>query len=285
MMLIGEDPRKAINDFSKQFSHDFLQQLKTSHGTKPVHINHFYQEYIAHKEHIHMNSTRWPSLTEYAKHLGREGICKVEEAEKGLHIAWIDNSPDALRRQDAIRRRERMERGDEEREQKMIQEQVERARTSGRSQEEADEEARALQRTEGEKLKLNFGGGLKPQTKPPSPPDTSDGDNLVANQQIGDEAVRDPNVLTPPAEESSVSVDVQPPSAGAGVKVSFGAAKSNKPKNVFAASRSKDSSRKGPLVEQSKKMSEAERIMKEELERKKHRTHGGGPPGKRIKLG
>lgn len=50
MLLVGEDPKKAINDFSKQFERDFLQQLHTAHGTKAVHINHFYQEYIAHKE-------------------------------------------------------------------------------------------------------------------------------------------------------------------------------------------------------------------------------------------
>ena len=36
MMLIGEDPRKHINDFSNQFQRDFLQLLRTSHGEKKV---------------------------------------------------------------------------------------------------------------------------------------------------------------------------------------------------------------------------------------------------------
>src|SRR5437773_8507477 len=116
MLLVGEDPRKAITEYSNQFLKDFLQLLKTAHGEKKVHINHFYQEYISNKEHTHMNATRWPSLTEFAKYLGREGLCRVEDNEKGLHISWVDNSPEALRRQDAIRKKERQDKGDEERE-------------------------------------------------------------------------------------------------------------------------------------------------------------------------
>ena len=43
-----------------------------------------------------MNSTRWVTLTEFVKHLGRSGIAKVDETEKGWFIAWIDSSPKAL---------------------------------------------------------------------------------------------------------------------------------------------------------------------------------------------
>jgi DNA/RNA-binding protein KIN17 len=49
MQLIGEDPKKAIKDFSNQFKRDFLQLLKTAHNEKPVQANQFYQTYIAHK--------------------------------------------------------------------------------------------------------------------------------------------------------------------------------------------------------------------------------------------
>lgn len=128
MQVVGQNANKFINDYSNQFKNDFLQLLRTSHGEKKVNINHFYQEYIANKEHVHMNATKWPSLTEFAKFLGREGVCRVEEGERGLEVSWIDNSPEALRRQAAIRKRERQDKGDEEREQKLIQEQVRRAR-------------------------------------------------------------------------------------------------------------------------------------------------------------
>src|SRR5277367_1901347 len=99
---------------------------------------------ISRKRNIFTNATKWPTLTEFAKFLGREGICRVEENEKGLHIAWIDNSAEALRRQDAVRRQEAMEKGDEEREQRMIDEQIKRAREARTETEETDNKAKQL---------------------------------------------------------------------------------------------------------------------------------------------
>ena len=49
MLVVGEDPKKVINEYSNQFIKDFLQLLKTGHGSKQVQMNHFYQEYIANK--------------------------------------------------------------------------------------------------------------------------------------------------------------------------------------------------------------------------------------------
>ncbi len=40
MLLVGQDPKKAINDFSNQFLKDFIQLLRTGHGEKQVQINH-----------------------------------------------------------------------------------------------------------------------------------------------------------------------------------------------------------------------------------------------------
>ena len=54
MQLIGEDPKKHINQFSNEFKQDFLTLLKSSHGEKSVHANVFYNQYIADKNHIHM---------------------------------------------------------------------------------------------------------------------------------------------------------------------------------------------------------------------------------------
>lgn len=65
-------------------------------GTKRVRANQVYQEYIQDKYHVHMNSTRWVTLTEFIKHLGRSGIARVDDTEKGWFIAWVDSSPKAL---------------------------------------------------------------------------------------------------------------------------------------------------------------------------------------------
>ena len=85
-----------------------------------MNVNYFYQEYILNKQHIYMNATKWASLTESAKYLGRPGICRVDEDEKnegktgasGLIISWINNSPKALGRQEALREKECQDRDD-----------------------------------------------------------------------------------------------------------------------------------------------------------------------------
>ncbi|KAI9782026.1 MAG: hypothetical protein M1816_002135 [Peltula sp. TS41687] len=274
MLLVGEDPRKHIQDFSNQFQRDFLMLLKTSHGEKKVHINHFYQEYISNKEHVHMNATRWPSLTEFAKHLGREGICRVEDTEKGLHISWIDNSPEALRRQDAIRKKERQDKGDEEREQRLIQEQVERARQqveerpAAEEGEEASQVPLLLQREDGEKFTLSLSGKQKEVRE--SPDATTTEPATISTDAQASKPDSDQTKPTSPSPPSS-----EPKFGPAPVKISV--VNKNKPKNVFAAAAKKSGAGNAVAREPPKRpMSEAERIMREELERKRGRESGGG---------
>lgn len=237
-----------------------------------------------------MNSTRWKSLTEYAKYLGREGVCKVEETDKGLHVAWIDNSPEALRRQDAIRKKERMERGDEEREQQMIREQVERAQAAARPKEQLDDDSRKLERAEGEKFTMSLGGGPKPERRPPTPPLTTSDEGKPGDGQGKEDGPSNPQTITPPAEDRNAFSRPKPlalsKGGGGGASVLKGGSKDNKTKNVFAKSKSREPEKQRlGLTEQPKKMSEAERIMRDEMERKKRGSGGGGPGFKRMKLG
>ena len=78
-----------------------------------------------------MNATRFLSLTEFCKHLGRTGVCHVDETEKGWFVSWIDNSPRALARSEAESKKQRGDVDDETRQRKLIQEQIERAREEG----------------------------------------------------------------------------------------------------------------------------------------------------------
>ncbi|KAF2842753.1 hypothetical protein M501DRAFT_926759 [Patellaria atrata CBS 101060] len=290
MLAVGENTRSHISQWSTQFQNDFVNQLRTSHQEKPVVLNHMYQQYISHKEHIHMNATRWNSLTEFALYLGREGICCVEEdPEKGLTIAWINNSPDALRRQEALRKKERENRGDEEREQRMIREQVAKAKaqretsTEDANEEEA-EDATILQRAEGEKIKLSFGS--KPQAVTPITPPKSESElglgSDKAESQSPDVTRKQrevPQTATPPVDDRTT--DAIP------VKVSI-ASGAIKPKNIFAAAKKSNplSNKKSILQLPPKKMSEAERIMKEEIERKRAREASGlGGSFKKQRIG
>lgn len=128
MLVVGENAGKYINNYSEDFKRDFLALISRRWGTKRVLANMVYQEYIADKNHSHMNATQWVTLTEFCKQMGREGILNVDETEKGWYIAWIDSSPKALAKQASHLAKERSEMDDEERMRKLIAEQIEKAK-------------------------------------------------------------------------------------------------------------------------------------------------------------
>lgn len=230
-----------------------------------MNINHFYQEVIADREHVHMSATNFSSLTEFAKYLGKNGICRVEETEKGLFVSWIDNSPETMRRREAVQKKEREEKNDEQREQKMIQEQVERARKAAEEKDKStgDEnpDAKLLQREEGEKMTLNLGLGPKKAAEPAADKDT------------------------PAAESSTDAAEPAAAAAPAKFSMSFGAPKA---KNVFSTAKKNPlAGKKGPMLAQPKKMTEQERIMKAEMEateRKRSRQGSGFGNQKKPRL-
>ena len=74
---------RFVDKFSQDFEEAFLDQLKRTKGSKRVSANHIYNEFIADKEHVHMNATKWRTLTEFVHHLGQTGHCIVDETPKG----------------------------------------------------------------------------------------------------------------------------------------------------------------------------------------------------------
>ncbi|KAL0062328.1 hypothetical protein AAF712_010812 [Marasmius tenuissimus] len=165
MLVVGEHAGKHISNFSQEFQSTFVSLLSRRFGTKRVFANRVYQEYIADKGHLHMNATRWVTLTEFIKHLGRTGVAKVDETDKGWFIAWIDNSPKALAKQEASMKKERSTMSDEQRERMLIAEQIERATAeagpSGSSESPPPEEG--LKRDEeSEKVVISFGAKPTP---------------------------------------------------------------------------------------------------------------------------
>jgi len=209
MLVVGENAGRHIADFSGQFQHDFVQLLSRRFGTKRVKANTVYQEFIQDKHHQHMNSTRWVTLTEFVKHLGRTGVARVDETEKGWFIAWIDNSPKALEKQAAALQKERLTMSDEQRERLLITEQIERAKAeeeqgpsgSGSSESPPPVEE-GLKREEGaEKVVLSF------STKPVAATTTrSAGLKLNANPlKAGMNALKQPNVFKTPASTPTSS--------------------------------------------------------------------------------
>uniref|UniRef100_A0A3Q3WIP7 DNA/RNA-binding protein KIN17 n=1 Tax=Mola mola TaxID=94237 RepID=A0A3Q3WIP7_MOLML len=156
LLLASENPNRFMDYFSDEFKSDFLELLRRRFGTKRVHNNIVYNEYISNREHVHMNSTQWETLTDFTKWLGREGFCKVDETPKGWYVQYIDRDPETIRRQEELERKKKHDLDDEERSAKFIEEQVRR----GRSSKETDETPvyTALKReSEEEKVAFNLG--------------------------------------------------------------------------------------------------------------------------------
>ncbi|KAK5681227.1 hypothetical protein LTS10_006989 [Elasticomyces elasticus] len=276
MLMVGEDPRKAINDFSNQFKRDFLSLLKTSHGEK--------KEYIHDKEHVHMNSTKWPSLTEFAKYLGHEGICRVEEGDRGLEVQWVDDSADAIQRREDIKKKERLAKGDESMETRLLEQQIKKAKKAA---EQRAEPSQAIQPVIGPedaapvKVSLSLGGKAAPKQE--APPALVDApvtiDSFSAATHVSEDGPSAEQSTPAPAEDDEEEVDAPAAQAPPKVSLSLGA----KPKHTNPLMK------KNPLAKPKiavaapvKKVSNAERIMKEELERKRLAEQRGG--GKRQRL-
>jgi len=156
--IFAENPDAHISHYSKMFEKGFIDQLFRFHGTKNVLANRIYNEYIAHKEHIHMNATRWSTLAEFVKYLGRESICVVEETERGWWVKYIDRDPNLIARQNAALNRSAEDIDDAKREDEQVLEQQriarKRAALECRDEEGVDESDMTLTRDSDEKIAL-----------------------------------------------------------------------------------------------------------------------------------
>ncbi|KAF4114532.1 DNA/RNA-binding protein KIN17 [Onychostoma macrolepis] len=155
LLLASENPNQFLNYFSEEFKSDFIELLRRRFGTKRVHNNIVYNEYISHREHVHMNSTQWETLTDFTKWLGREGYCKVDETPKGWYVQYIDRDPETIRRQEELERKKKQDMDDEERSAKFIEEQVRRGR-EGKEPEEEPVFTELKRMNEDEKVAFNL---------------------------------------------------------------------------------------------------------------------------------
>lgn len=121
-----------------------------------------------------MNATKWVTLTEFVKYLGREGSVRVAEDEKdGLTVAYIDSSPEAMARQEALRKKERSAKNDELTSQTLLDKQIEAARQLVDESKQKELAAGELKRNEDEAplaLNLNATAVAKPAPPPAKKP-------------------------------------------------------------------------------------------------------------------
>lgn len=110
-----------------------------------------------------MNSTQWATLTEFVKYLGKTGKCKVEETPKGWFITYNDRDSETMLKVKLKNKRIKADIADEEKMEREIQRQIERAEqmngTNEKGVEEEGVKSRMLEKNdgEGEKIKLSLG--------------------------------------------------------------------------------------------------------------------------------
>ena len=156
MAILLEDPDSVIKKYSLEFESSFMGCLKIRHGTKRTLANNVYQEMIADKGHIHMNSTYWPTLTLFCQNLGKKGLCIVSEEERGWYVQLIDRDTAKIQKEKDMKAREDAELRAEERDLRRREKQaLEASLLNGGS---LENEATKLVRKEGEKVAIKLGG-------------------------------------------------------------------------------------------------------------------------------
>ncbi|XP_057475843.1 KIN17-like protein [Actinidia eriantha] len=170
MEVFGQNPNRIVEGYTEEFETTFLDHMKRSHRFSRVAATVVYNEYIADRHHVHMNSTQWATLTEFVKYLGRTGKCKVDETPKGWFMTYIDNDSETIFKEKMKNKRVRADMVDEEKREREIRRQIERAEqlmpvADGAGQ-PTESEPKLLEKLEnGEKIKLSLASSAKPSVK------------------------------------------------------------------------------------------------------------------------
>lgn len=127
MEIFGQNSNRIVSGYSEEFESLFLEHMRRSHRFSRIAATVVYNEYIADRHHVHMNSTQWATLTEFVKYLGKTGKCKVEETPKGWFITYIDRDSETLFKEKMKNKRIRADLADEEKQEREIKKQRERA--------------------------------------------------------------------------------------------------------------------------------------------------------------
>jgi len=155
LLLFGESSGSYLHGYSKDFEKGFNDILKRQYNERRVHANVVYQQYISDKEHVHMNSTVWVTLTSYVKHLERTKKAIIDETEKGWYITWVEKTEEQKEREARDAKKSKMFRNDEELTQMYIEQQIEKAKAE-RNGDDEEFEATELLKDENETLTLDL---------------------------------------------------------------------------------------------------------------------------------
>ncbi|SCW02203.1 LAFE_0F01244g1_1 [Lachancea fermentati] len=151
MRKISQLTPQDVDKYTQEFEKDFLRLLRLSHGEKKVEANKFYNEFIQDRDHIHMNATKFRSLTNFIGHLSKTGKVRMywpgddnatnnDLDESRIVISYIDNSFESLQRKDKLAEVEKSNISEQVTRNKMLMKQIEKGREMDK-EEKGDEES------------------------------------------------------------------------------------------------------------------------------------------------
>lgn len=76
MIEFAQDPTKFIEKHSEDFHSEFISLLSSRYKDKRMDANLVYQEVIANPEHVHLNATKWMTLTGFER-INNFEICQA----------------------------------------------------------------------------------------------------------------------------------------------------------------------------------------------------------------
>eukprot|EP00457_Paulinella_chromatophora_P004995 gb/GEZN01005008.1/.p1 GENE.gb/GEZN01005008.1/~~gb/GEZN01005008.1/.p1 ORF type:complete len:411 (-),score=94.78 gb/GEZN01005008.1/:357-1589(-) len=125
MMVFRDNPQQFMEEFSVEFEEQYMEILRRR-GTTRVKANALYQEHVSDRAHVHMNSTKWDTLTSFLTYLGKKGVAEVDCTPKGWYIKYIDRG--LIEERERIAKREAAALDSEQRHAKVLQEQIKLAK-------------------------------------------------------------------------------------------------------------------------------------------------------------
>lgn len=152
MKIFCSNSSGMLDSFSSEFEKCYLETLYRRHRTKRMNANNVYQELIQDKDHVHMNATKWTTLSDFIQYLGKGGKCVVEETERGWYVTYIERDPTILAQQENYQRRVDAEKREEEKLAKRMElQRIEAAKLMDRAGIGLHVEASNLERSELDK--------------------------------------------------------------------------------------------------------------------------------------
>lgn len=170
MAVFAQRAGHFVDDFSRTFENSFMALMRTRYCRAKVLANTVYQDVISDKDHVHMNATRWTTLSEFVMYLKRTGKVHVEQGEMGLIISYIDR--DRLKREQDERAKKKAQATFESEKQRLLEERVSQA-WAGHPQEQQQQQLHQQLPTVPVCVTINTNNNDQEIISPPPPPPSS----------------------------------------------------------------------------------------------------------------